>query len=106
MSSSSSKVEYMTLSKLTWEIQWLQYLLAYLHVPVIAPFVLYYNNKSIIHLAHNPIFHERIKHIELIVMSKDPTMSLSYCHLLQFLNLLMCSQNLCILSHFNNLYPN
>ncbi|XP_058746162.1 uncharacterized mitochondrial protein AtMg00810-like [Vicia villosa] len=53
VSASSYEAEYRALAKLTREIQWLNYILADLQVHATAPSVLYCDNKSAIHLAHN-----------------------------------------------------
>ena len=50
---------------MTCEIQWLTYLLQDFRVDFTAPAVLYCDNNSALHLAANPVFHERTKHIEL-----------------------------------------
>ncbi|XP_058763806.1 uncharacterized mitochondrial protein AtMg00810-like [Vicia villosa] len=65
VSRSSTEVEYRALASLTFELQWLQYLFADLQVQFSKPASVFYDSKSAIHLAHNPTFHERNKHIEL-----------------------------------------
>jgi hypothetical protein len=47
------------------EITWLQYILKDLNVRHERPVKLFYNNKVAIHIASNPVFHERTKHIEI-----------------------------------------
>jgi hypothetical protein len=47
------------------EITWLKQLLADLHILHPQPGKLYCDNKVAIHIALNPIFHERTKHIEI-----------------------------------------
>ena len=53
------------MTTVTYEIQWLNYLLQDLHVPFVSPSLVYCNNQAALHIAANPIFHERMKHIEL-----------------------------------------
>ncbi|PNY11391.1 retrovirus-related Pol polyprotein from transposon TNT 1-94 [Trifolium pratense] len=65
ISCSSSEAEYRALVAATCELQWLMYLSKYLHVTLIKPPVLYCDNLSAIHIAANPIFHKRTKHLEI-----------------------------------------
>ena len=65
VSRSSSEAEYRALAAATCELQWLTYLLQDLHIPFTTPALLYCDNRSALHLAANPVFHERSKHIEL-----------------------------------------
>jgi len=44
---------------------WLKIILADLQIRWTAPMRLYCDNKSAINIAHNPIQHDRIKHIEI-----------------------------------------
>ena len=64
VSRSSDEVEYRALAELTWLIQ----LLLDFQVLLSPPALLFCDNQAAIHIAINPIFHERTKHIEL------------YCH--------------------------
>ncbi|WVZ14137.1 hypothetical protein V8G54_011703 [Vigna mungo] len=65
VSKSSSEAEYRSLASLTCELQWLQYLLKDLHIPCPTPYSVYCDNNSAIHIAKNPTFHERTKHIDI-----------------------------------------
>ena len=65
VSRSSSEAEYRAIATTSCEIQWLLYLLADLHQTNITPVALYCDNLSAIHIAQNPTFHERTKHIEI-----------------------------------------
>jgi hypothetical protein len=65
VSISSSEVEYRALGAATCELQWLLYLLKDLHVSPIKLPVLYCVNESALHIAANPVFHERTKHLEI-----------------------------------------
>jgi hypothetical protein len=65
VSKSSSEAEYRALEAATCELQWLTYLFNDLQVKFIKPPVLYCDNQSAIHIAANPVFHERTKHLEI-----------------------------------------
>lgn len=65
VSRSSSEAEYRALSFASCELQWLLYLLQDLRVKCSKPPVLYCDNQSAIHIAGNPVFHERTKHLEI-----------------------------------------
>ena len=65
MAHSSSEVEYRTLVDTTSELLWLRWLLKDLGVSTSSATPLYCDNQSVIHIAHNDIFHERTKHIEI-----------------------------------------
>ncbi|XP_019455138.1 PREDICTED: uncharacterized protein LOC109356267 [Lupinus angustifolius] len=65
VSGSSSEAEYRALGMLVCEIQWLNYLFNDLHLPLQIPTPVFCDNISAIYLAHNPVFHERTKHIEI-----------------------------------------
>ncbi|PON97249.1 hypothetical protein TorRG33x02_070050 [Trema orientale] len=49
----------------TCEIVWLRWLHVDMGVFFSRPTPLYYNNKSVIQISHNSVFHERTKHIEI-----------------------------------------
>jgi len=65
VSRSSSKAEYKALANTICELQWLTYLLEEFKVDFQKPATLYCDNKSSLHIVVNPVFHERIKHIEI-----------------------------------------
>ncbi|XP_019099619.1 PREDICTED: uncharacterized protein LOC109132463 [Camelina sativa] len=64
-SRSSTESEYHSMAQATYETIWLQQLFKDLHLPVTGPVKLYCDNKSALHIAMNPVFHERTKHIEI-----------------------------------------
>ncbi|XP_019101903.1 PREDICTED: uncharacterized protein LOC109133340 [Camelina sativa] len=64
-SRSNIESEYRSMAQATCEIIWIQQLLKDLHVKVTFPAKLFCDNKSALHIAMNPVFHERTKHIEI-----------------------------------------
>ncbi|KAK2454457.1 putative mitochondrial protein [Trifolium repens] len=65
VSRSSSEAEYRALSSATCELQWLLYLLADLGITLTRLPALYCDNQSALHIASNPVFHERTKHLDI-----------------------------------------
>ncbi|XP_056697421.1 uncharacterized mitochondrial protein AtMg00810-like [Spinacia oleracea] len=65
ISKSSSEAEYRAMSHAAGEVTWIIRLLEELGVTDLKPVVLHCDNQSAIHIATNPIFHERTKHIEV-----------------------------------------
>ncbi|KAM6547141.1 hypothetical protein CsatB_018817 [Cannabis sativa] len=49
----------------TCELTWLNSILQDFAVPIKAPSILYCDNTAAIHIAENPVFHERTKHVEI-----------------------------------------
>jgi len=47
------------------ELQWLIFLLRDLHISCFRALVLYVDNQSALHIAANPVFHERTNHLEI-----------------------------------------
>ena len=62
---SSTEVEYRALADTTSELLWLRWLLKDLAMSTSSATPLYCNNQSAIHIAHNDIFHEQTKYIEI-----------------------------------------
>jgi len=62
---STAEAEYKAMSVTTSELEWLSYILHDLCVPISLPFTLYCDNKVAMHIAENPVFHERTKHIRI-----------------------------------------
>jgi len=65
VSRSSSEAEYRAMASATCELQWLLYLLRDLHVTCAKLPMLYCDNQSAMHIAANPVFYERTKHLEI-----------------------------------------
>ena len=65
MARSSTEAEYRALTDTTSELLWLQWLLKDIGVSTSSATSLYCDNQSAIHIAHNDVFHERTKHIEI-----------------------------------------
>ncbi|PHT33649.1 hypothetical protein CQW23_25449 [Capsicum baccatum] len=65
VSLSSAEVEYRALMKVTVELVRLSRLLEELSVPLPSPIKVYCHNLSALHIARNPVFHERTKQIEV-----------------------------------------
>ncbi|XP_015958588.1 secreted RxLR effector protein 161-like [Arachis duranensis] len=61
---SSTEAEYRALAAATKEAIWLSFILKDLGMPLTKPISTYYDSQSAIHIASNPVFHERTKHIK------------------------------------------
>ncbi|XP_028100331.1 uncharacterized protein LOC114299723 isoform X1 [Camellia sinensis] len=64
VSRSSAEAEYRAVAHGTYELIWLQSLLSNIGLDWSGPMTLYCDNKAAISIAHNPIQHDRTKHIE------------------------------------------
>jgi len=65
VSLSSAEAEYHSMRRLVAEISWVVRLLSDLSFSPSLPINLHCDNQAAIHIARNPVFHERTKHIEL-----------------------------------------
>ncbi|CAM8880974.1 unnamed protein product [Rhodiola kirilowii] len=65
VSRSSAESEYRAMAAVCSEILWLSRLLSDMKAVIPTPISLYCDNQAAIHIARNPVFHERKKHIEL-----------------------------------------
>lgn len=61
----SVESEYHFMAATTSELIWLHGLLADLFLLYSHPMLLHYDNQSALHIAFNPVFHARTKHIEI-----------------------------------------
>ena len=62
---SSAEAEYCAMASTACELIWLKSLLFDLGFPSNAPMSLMYDNQAAMHIASNPVFNERTKHIEV-----------------------------------------
>lgn len=62
---SSSEAEYRAMAQASAEVTWVVRLLEELGVTKLKPIRLHCDNQSALHIARNPVFHERTKHIDL-----------------------------------------
>jgi len=62
---SSAKAEYRAMSATTSELEWVSHLLHDLHLIVQLPVLMHYDNRAAKHIAENPVFHERTKHLNI-----------------------------------------
>ncbi|XP_074364966.1 uncharacterized protein LOC141706032 [Apium graveolens] len=65
VSRSSSEAEYRAMAAATSEVTWVVQLLQELGVNHLSPVTLFCDYQSALHIAKNPVFHERTKHIEV-----------------------------------------
>ena len=65
MARSSIEAEYRAFADTTSELLWLRWLLKDLGVSTSSTTPLYCDNHSMIHIAHNDVFHEQTKHIRI-----------------------------------------
>lgn len=65
VSRSSTEAEYRALAVATAEATWIQFILRDLGIYLRTPILAKCDNIGAIHLAHNPVFHSRSKHVAL-----------------------------------------
>ncbi|XP_070003380.1 uncharacterized protein [Nicotiana sylvestris] len=65
VSLSSAEAEYRALRQVVAEVSWLLRLLADFGVSITHPVPIFCDNQATLHIAKNPMFHERTKHIEI-----------------------------------------
>lgn len=64
VSMSSAEAEYRSMATACQELMWIRELLQSLGISHTSPMQLVCDNKVVLHIAANPVFHERTKHIE------------------------------------------
>ncbi|PON84400.1 hypothetical protein TorRG33x02_198600 [Trema orientale] len=62
---SSAEAEFRAIAQGVCELLWLKMLLKELGVNIVQPMKLYCDNKAAISISHNPMFHDRTKHVEV-----------------------------------------
>ena len=65
ISRSSAEAEYRVMATTTSELIWLQQLLVDFGVSLTSHMLIFCDNQAAIHIASNPTFHERTKHIKI-----------------------------------------
>ncbi|XP_073119656.1 uncharacterized protein [Henckelia pumila] len=65
VSRSSTEAEYRSMATTTCEITWLRGLLTDMGLTFSSPTPLHCDNQAALHIASNPLYHERTKHIEI-----------------------------------------
>jgi hypothetical protein len=64
VSRSSAEAEYRSMATTLCELKWLKALLVSLGIDHSPPMKIYCDSQAALHIAANPVFHERTKHIE------------------------------------------
>ena len=62
---SSAEAEYRGMTKAICELLWIRNLMQDLHIKQVSPMKLYCDNKASCDIAHNPVQHDRTKHVEV-----------------------------------------
>ena len=65
MSYSSAEAEYRSMAATTCELKWLKQVLCSLGISHVDPMQLHCDSQAALHIARNPVFHERTKHIQV-----------------------------------------
>ena len=62
---SSAEAEYRSMASTTCELKWIKGVLSSLGISHSMPIQLYCDSQAALHIAKNPVFHERTKHIDV-----------------------------------------
>lgn len=85
MSRSSVEAERCSMATATNKLVWLRTFLAALGVFSSRPMQLYCDSQAALHIANNPVYHERTKHIEIDCHFVREKLEASLLHLLKIL---------------------
>ena len=65
VSKSSTVAEFCAMSKGIDEVMWIKHMLDDLQIPYHKPIILRCDNKSAISIAHDPVYHDQMKHVNI-----------------------------------------
>ena len=65
VSRSSAEAEYRALAITVVELTWIHQIFCDMHVPLLIPPLIHCDNISALSLASNPVFHSRMKHLQI-----------------------------------------
>ncbi|GJZ36436.1 secreted RxLR effector protein 161-like protein [Tanacetum coccineum] len=65
VSLSSAKAEYRAMENAVSKVLWMRWLLSFFKTAPTGPTPLFFDNQAARHIANNPVFHERTKHVEM-----------------------------------------
>ena len=65
VSKSSTEAEFHAMSKGIDEVMWIKHMLDDLQIPYHKPIILRCDNKSVISIAHDQVYHDRMKHVNI-----------------------------------------
>lgn len=69
ISLSSAEAEYRAVRNVVGELVWLEILMTELHVPCNLPIFVFCDIKTVVHIARNPVLHERTSILKLTAIS-------------------------------------
>ncbi|KAL0340294.1 UNVERIFIED_CONTAM: Copia protein [Sesamum radiatum] len=62
---SSAEAEYRSMGSAVCELLWVSYILGEFGIQLVTPIPFHCDNKVVIHITENPVFHERTKHLDI-----------------------------------------
>lgn len=86
MAHSSAEADYQALAVIASELSWLLYLLKELRVYIPKPPIIWCDIVSATYIAANPVYHGRVKHIELLtIILLENGLPMVHCECARFL---------------------